>query len=418
MITVLRLSQIQDRIHRALVLNFSEPVWIRAEIAQSKLNRGHYYLQLVEKAEGSDERIAQIDAVLWSNRTRGFPDALKQELPKILEDGMEIQVLVRVDYHAIYGLKLTIEDIDLSVAQGRMAVRRQQIIKELNELGLHNRNRNLPLPMVIQRVAVITSLHAAGWQDFREQLVSNIYGFAYHLEVFPASMQGASVEQEVLHQLHAIQERASEFDVCVLIRGGGSKLDLAWFDNKSIGVAIAQLDIPVLTGIGHEIDETVSDLVAYRALKTPTAVATFLLETNMNFDAKLIHFSQQIHQAMQQSLHQAGSKLDRSAQALRHTIKQTIDKSSWDLHQLKKDIRMHVAMRIKDQTLTLDQMAIQLGQLDPDAILARGYSMTIYQNQPVRDPAKIPSQALLMTYVEKGKLISKTISNEQEESEL
>lgn len=418
MITVLRLSQIQDRIHRALVLNFSEPVWIRAEIAQSKLNRGHYYLQLVEKAEGSDERVAQIDAVLWSSRSRGFPDILKKELPKILEDGMEIQVLVRVDYHAIYGLKLTIEDIDLTVAQGRMAVRRQQIINDLKELGLFDRNRNLPFPNVIQRVAVITSLHAAGWQDFREQLVSNMYGFDYHLEVFPASMQGGAVEQEVLHQLNAIQERASEFDVCVLIRGGGSKLDLAWFDNKSIGVAIAESDLPVLTGIGHDMDETVSDLVASRALKTPTAVATFLLETNMAFDASLVYRHQQISQIMQRALHLADGKLDRTVLSLRHSVQQAFDKSTWGLQQTTKDLRTHLAQRMKDQHLTLDQMTIQIGQLNPDTILSRGYSMTIYQDQPVRDPVKVPPGVRITTYVEKGILISKTISNEQEENEL
>lgn len=127
---------------------------------------------------------------------------------------------------------------------------------------------------MIQRVAVITSLQAAGWQDFQAQLQNNPYGFQFQLEVFPAAMQGASVEQDVLNQLQAISERLEQFDVCVIIRGGGSKLDLAWFDNRSIGEHIALLGIPVLTGIGHEIDETVSDLVAARSLKTPTAVAS------------------------------------------------------------------------------------------------------------------------------------------------
>lgn len=412
MITVLRLSQIQDRIHRALVLNFSEPVWIRAEVAQSRLNRGHYYLQLVEKADGSDERIAQIDAVLWSSRSRGFPDALKKELSTILEEGMEIQVLVRVDYHAIYGLKLNLEDIDLTVAQGRLALHRQQIIKQIKEMGLFDRNRQLPFPLVIQRVAVITSLQAAGWQDFREHLQNNAYGYTFHLDVFPAAMQGASVEQEVIQQLNTISDRADEFDVCVIIRGGGSKLDLAWFDNQSIGEAIARSGIPVLTGIGHDIDETVSDLVAARTLKTPTAVASFILETNLAVDSQLQSLRQAIIQTMDNRLLQSASQLDRAVITLKHTMHQTWDRSGWVLDQFMKEIRTSIHQRMKEQELSLDQLDRQVSQLDPAAILSRGFSMTTYQDKPVRDPGEVPAGSRLKTFVEKGIVYSNTQSDE------
>ena len=412
MITVLRLSQIQDRIHRALVLNFSEPVWIRAEVAQSRLNRGHYYLQLVEKADGSDERIAQIDAVLWSSRSRGFPDALKKELSTILEEGMEIQVLVRVDYHAIYGLKLNVEDIELTVAEGRLALHRQQIIQQIKEMGLFDRNRHLPFPLVIQRVAVITSLQAAGWQDFREHLQNNAYGYTFQLDIFPAAMQGASVEQEVIKQLNTIRDRADEFDVCVIIRGGGSKLDLAWFDNQSIGEAIARSGIPVLTGIGHDIDETVSDLVAARALKTPTAVASFILETNLTVDSQLLSLRQAIIQTMDNRLRQSASQLDRVVITLNHTMHQTWDRTGWVLDQFMKEIRMNITQRLKEQELSLDQLVRQVGQLDPAAILSRGFSMTTYQDKPVRDPAEVPAGSRLKTFVEKGIVYSNTQSDE------
>ncbi len=418
MYSVLRLSQIQDRIHRALVLNFSEPLWVKAEVAQSRLNKGHYYLQLVEKAEGSDERIAQIDAVLWGSRTRGFPDTVKQELPKLLEEGHEIQALARIDYHPIYGLKLTLEDIDLSVSQGRMALRRQQIIQELDAAGLLQRNRELPFPCVIQRIAVITSLQAAGWQDFQAQLRDNSYGFGFQLEVFPAAMQGASVEQDVLNQLEAITGRIAEFDVCVIIRGGGSKLDLAWFDNRSIGEKIALLDIPVFTGIGHEIDETVSDLVAARSFKTPTAVASFILETNLHFDSDLVELGRMIRQETEKSFLSAHTGLDQLKQSLLHTASRWIEQHDWHLQQRLKDLQQSSRAILKSHDQHVDHLVQQLHQLDPDKVLSRGYSMTLYQNKPLRDPGLVRAGEQIITYLEHGVLTSITQTNEQEETEL
>ncbi|MCF8236535.1 MAG: exodeoxyribonuclease VII large subunit [Saprospiraceae bacterium] len=412
MYTVLRLSQIQDRIQRALVLNFSEPLWIRAEVAQSRLNRGHYYLQLVEKAEGSDERIAQIDAVLWGSRSRVFPDTVKQELPHLLEEGHEIQALVRIDYHPIYGLKLNLEDIDLSIAEGKMALRRQQIIQELDSAGLLHKNKELLFPQVIQRVAVITSLQAAGWQDFQAQLQDNPYGFQFRLEVFPAAMQGASVEQDVLNQLDTITQRLEGFDVCVIIRGGGSKLDLAWFDNRSIGEKIARMGIPVLTGIGHEIDETVSDLVAARSLKTPTAVASFILETNLQFDSLLYELGRQINQETASVFQQAHANLDQIKQALIHTSSRWIEQREWEVRQLTRDLQQSAAYTLNDHQLRLSHYEEQILQLDPATILSRGFSMTMYQNKPLRDPSEIAPGEEITTYLEHGILTSITQTNE------
>ncbi|MCB9311290.1 MAG: exodeoxyribonuclease VII large subunit [Lewinellaceae bacterium] len=418
MIPSMRLSHLQERIHRALVLNFSDPIWIKAEIAQIRVNRGHHYIQLVEHAPGEKERVAQVDAVLWSNRIRQLPDIVKRELPEILKEGHEVQLLVRVDYHPVYGLKLIIEEIDLTTAAGQMARQRQVILDELRRMGLLERNRQLPFPLVIQRIAVITSQQAAGWIDFQRQLEENSFGLAFQLEVFQAAMQGGHVEQEVLAQLEAVNQRSDEFDACVLIRGGGSKLDLAWFDNQSIGTAIASLQIPMLTGIGHEIDKTISDLVAARSLKTPTAVASFILETNLQFDSQLASLAGQMGLLSERRVVTAAGYLDQVQNQVRHHWHRWVDRQDWELTRWHTSLRQFSLQEIRNQAEQLEQRHQQIHNLDPALVLARGFSMTLYRGHPLKDPGKVKPGETIITHLEKGRITSQITNNEQTETDL
>ena len=206
--------------------------------------------------------------------------------------GLEVRVLVQPEYHQRYGLKLVVQDIDPAFTLGKLAGRRQENIQKLRTLDLLERNKNVPLPRVLQRIAVISSERAAGYRDFQTQLLENPFNYDFFAVLLPASMQGELVEKEVIQRLQEIERKKEQYDCIIIIRGGGAKTDLLAFDGLALSKAIAACSLPVLTGIGHDVDESVVDIVAHRALKTPTAVADFILHHNAAFEAELLEAQQ------------------------------------------------------------------------------------------------------------------------------
>lgn len=275
----LSLSELQLVIKDSLYLALPDMYWVIAEISEVKENyNGHCYLELIEKHPDDVNIRARARAVIWSNRYRFLKAFFENSTGESLKEGMKIMVRVKIEYHEIYGLSLVINDIDPAFTIGDMAIRRQQIIRRLEEEGVISMNRELEIPLVPQRIAIISSYSAAGYTDFINHLKSNNSGYVFYTALFDTPVQGKETETGVIKSLEKIAGHIDKFDLVVIIRGGGSQTDLSWFDSYAIAYYITQFPIPVLTGIGHDKDLSVTDIVANISLKTPTAVADFLIE--------------------------------------------------------------------------------------------------------------------------------------------
>lgn len=272
-------------IRRAIDQNMPDTYLVTAEIQSLSVNRsGHAYLELVEKSETDDHVISQARATIWAGQYRMLKAYFETTTGRKLQPGIKIMVKAKVNYHEIYGLSLNITDIMPEYTVGEIAIQRQRTIDSLKADGIYDMNQQLDLPQLVQNIAVISSATAAGYGDFCKQLLDNQYGYHFNATLFEASMQGDGAAAAITRQLDLIARHRHLFDCVAIIRGGGSKTDLACFDQLSICQHICQFPLPIITGIGHDRDESISDLVANTPLKTPTAVAQFLIDRAHNCD--------------------------------------------------------------------------------------------------------------------------------------
>lgn len=296
------LFDLNEYIRRVVALNFPETFWVHAEISQINESRGQYYIDLIEKSVKSDEVVAKSSAVIWYKSVLFLRKKLGDLLDPILQNGTEVKFKVSVDYNERYGLKLVVEDIDLTYTIGQLEINRQKVIERLKKENLLEKNTLTEVPSVIQRIAVLSSGRAAGYQDFVEQLTNNPYGYTYTIDLYDSAVQGKNVSNDICNALRSIEEIVYKYDAIVIIRGGGSKLDLSGFDDYNIGSNIAKSSIPVFTGIGHDIDNTIADLVAHTSIKTPTAVANFLIDHNAMFEGTINHIAETIQASILQRI--------------------------------------------------------------------------------------------------------------------
>lgn len=284
----LKLSELNGLVKKAIGEAFTAPVWVIGEISELKTNRsGHCYLNLIEKEENGDAIVAQARATIWSYTFRMLRPYFESTTGQQLTEGLKVLVSVSVEFHELYGYSLNIRDIDPTYTLGDMARRRREIITRLESEGVAEMNKELELPLVPQKIAIISSPTAAGYQDFIDQLINNPAGYHFVLKLFPAVMQGNQAETSIIEALEQIFLYENFFDAVVIIRGGGSQADLSCFDNYNLAYYITQFPLPVITGIGHEKDDSIVDLVAHTRLKTPTAVAEFLISGVAQFDQRL-----------------------------------------------------------------------------------------------------------------------------------
>lgn len=295
MVEKLSLSELQLIIKDSLYLALPDMYWVAAEISEIKENyAGHCYLELVEKHPDDKNIRARAKAVIWGNRYRFLKSFFENITGQPLREGLKILVKTKIEYHEIYGLSLVISDIDPAFTMGEMVVKRQMIIKRLEEEGVFTMNRELDFPVIPQKIAVISSRNAAGYTDFINHLTQNNFGYVFYTALIETAMQGNDTEAGVINALDKIASKGDLFDLVVIIRGGGSQTDLSWFDNYNIAYHITQFPLPVITGIGHEKDLSVTDMVAFQSLKTPTAVAGYLIECMNNADNQLNEMSLEI----------------------------------------------------------------------------------------------------------------------------
>ncbi|KGE86223.1 MAG: exodeoxyribonuclease VII large subunit [Phaeodactylibacter xiamenensis] len=401
------LYELNEYIRRIIALNLPAPVWVSCEIYQLNVSRGHRYLSLVQKAEGKDQIIAQSDAVLWQRQYRKLERKLGASLIQILRSGTAVLLRVSIDFSERYGLKLVVEDIDLAYTMGQLEQQRRATFERLKAEQLLSKNSNQKLPLVPQRLAVISSPTAAGLEDLMRQLEQNEYGYKFQVRVFPAAMQGQNAPLEVAAQIRSIQSLTRPYDVIIIARGGGARLDLAAFDDYELCVAVAECPIPVLTGIGHEIDEVLLDLVAHTALKTPTAVAEWLIDRAARFESQLVEAGYAISKLVQQQFSQQKLQLERWAQQLKYLSVQKLQREHQHIDRLRQLIPPTVRQHLKLEQQQLQQFEQLLQLLSPEATLRRGYTLTTLEGQPVTDARNVKKGDILTTRFKDGTVKSK-----------
>ncbi len=291
----LSLTELQLIIKDSLYIALPDFYWVVAEISEMKENSaGHCYLELIEKLPDEKDARAKVKAIIWGNRSRFLKSFFENSTGETIKEGMKVLVRVKIEYHELFGLSLIISDIDPSFTIGEMALKRKMIIKKLEEDGVFSMNKEILFPAIPQRIAVISSGKAAGYSDFLNHLSENSYGYIFYTALFESALQGIEMENGIISALDRIADHINLFDVVVIIRGGGSQSDLSWFDNYRIAFHVTQFPLPVITGIGHEKDLSITDMVAFQSLKTPTAVADYLIDSVSGAEDRLKEISSEI----------------------------------------------------------------------------------------------------------------------------
>ena len=374
------LSQLQQRIKSVIEQGMPLPVWVVAEIAECKVNySGHCYLELVEKTESTDSRAAtgvpkaQARAVIWRSQYAMLSAYFESQTGSRLAAGMKILAKVTVSYHELYGLSLQITDLDPSYTLGEVERQKQLTINQLQADGVWDCNREVELPTLVQRLAVVSSASAAGYRDFCQELQRSPYAFRHSL--FEAVMQGAAAEESICVALSAIAEREDEFDAVIIIRGGGSSSDLSCFNSYRICSYVAQFPLAVITGIGHDKDVSVADMVAHTPLKTPTAVAAWLDERMALLEGRIDEAAQLLIDAARTKTAAEQLRVERWAGLIRELAKRMCERELSRLTLLQEQLRAAAERTIERETSRL-QLALELVEAhNPKQILRRGFAV-------------------------------------------
>ena len=403
-----RLSRVLQRARRALALNFPDPIWLRAELSEVSERRGHRYLQLVEKGD-HESTVARVGGVVWSRDYRAVLRKRGEAAAEVLTAGQAVVVQVTVDFHEVYGLKLVVVDWDPAFTLGQLELRRREIVADLLGRRLLRRNAALTLPLVVQRIAVVTSARAAGYADFDAQLAANSQGYRFETTLFDVSVQGEQTETSVADALSQIASRADAFDAIALLRGGGSRLDLASFDRLGIGEAIASCPIPVLSGIGHETDETLPDLVAHTSLKTPTALAEYIIERATRFEAGLLATAREIVRRAERVRARRSEILQRFERDVAFASSQRLQREYGSVLQAEERLAFCTHAATRRHAERLDALESHLSTLDPRAVLSRGFALVSRGGSPIGSAEVLRSGDRILTQFNDG-AVESTVS--------
>jgi len=352
----LKLSELNGLVKKAVGEAFTAPIWVIGEISELKTNRsGHCYLNLIEKEENGDAIVAQARATIWSYTYRMLRPFFESTTGQQLTEGLKVLLSVSVEFHELYGYSLNIRDVDPTYTLGDMARRRREIIARLQSEGVAEMNKELDLPLVPQKIAIISSSTAAGYQDFVDQLTNNPVGYHFDLKLFPAIMQGNQAETSIIGALEQIYLYENFFDAVVIIRGGGSQADLSCFDNYNLAYFITQFPLPVITGIGHEKDDSIVDMVAHTRLKTPTAVAEFLISGVAQFDLHLDEINKQFIKIVTDLIAESKNNIEQITRMIAPLTREKISKANNNLNQTIRKLDNSVKKFIQNRNYQLDR---------------------------------------------------------------
>ena len=400
------LFELNEHIRRVVALNFEAPLWVRCEISQVGESRGHRYLGLIDKDPEDDHIKAQSNGVLWARQYFSLRKKYGEVLDDIMQDGVDVRIKVSVDFHERYGLKLVVEDVDPSYTMGNLELQRREILEKLEKKNLIGKNALLPVPPVLQRLAVLSAEHAAGYQDFKEHLTHNPYGYYYDIDLYTVALQGNNVESEIVTALKQVNRAAAHYDCVIIIRGGGSRLDLGSFDSYAIGEAIAHAKLPVLSGIGHEVDNTVVDVVANQSLKTPTAVANMLIDHNLEYEGECNQFFDQIAYQIESRVTRARNNLQNAETMLAVVPRTLIENQDQRLTRIVELLQQRKKEILNYHATVLDHASNLTQAIDPVRTLERGFSITRVNGQALRSVKDARSGDQITTQVADGTINS------------
>ena len=407
---VLTLFELNSLVHEVIEDNFDEQYWVVGELSDVSTPAfgGHFYGELVQKDEESDRIVARARITCWARNYNMIRLRFQKEAGETLRKGLQVKLLVEVNFHEQYGYSLNVVDIDSTFTLGDLAKRRREILQQLEKDGILHDNQSLPLPRLLKRIAVISSATAAGYGDFCHQLEENDYGFHFEVQLFPAVMQGEQVPESIIAALEEIREEPP-FDLVVIIRGGGASSDLSDFDSYELAACIALYPLPVLTGIGHERDETVLDYVAHTKVKTPTAAASFIIEHQAEEAALLDDLYQRITHSAKEQIQREKQRLEHQRAVLPLLFMGFYQKGENRLVLLSQRLSSSAKQSLEREKHSLQLMQQRLNSLDPRLLLKRGYTITTCGGKLVRSIEGLAEGEVLTTQTEKGEIYSKVV---------
>lgn len=370
----LTLADLQRLVRTTIEGRFTEPLWVSAEISELKVNRsGHCYLNLVEKGSKSGTPEAEARAVIWRSAYQRLATVFEELSGTRLAAGIRVLVRVAVSYHEVYGFMLQIIDIDPAYTLGEVERRRRETIAQLQRDGVWDMNREVAMHRPALRIAIISSATAAGYQDFMREVGRAPYHFRFTL--FESLMQGNSAEQSIISSLVAIAEREEEFDATVIIRGGGSTSDLGIFDSYLVASYVAQFPLPIISGIGHDKDVSVVDMVAHTACKTPTAVATHLVELVDEEIALIDDLASRLRDGVARRIANEKLRLERSSGEMKNLVAVKLTRENMHLDALDEGIVGQARQIIAREHQRLDAAADTAEARSPQRLLRLGFAL-------------------------------------------
>lgn len=419
----LTLYELNELVRETIEISMPDEYWVEAELSDVN-DRGHCYMELIQKSPSSKTPIAKARAVCWKARWLYVRSRFESVTGQPLHAGLKVLLKVKATFHEAFGFSYNISDIDPAFTLGDMARRRQEILRKLQEEGVLELQKELSIPLFAQRIAVISSETAAGYGDFCNQLHSNEYGFAFFPRLFPAVMQGEQVEESVISALNKINDRFEDYDVVVIIRGGGATADMSGFDTFSLAENVANFPLPIITGIGHERDECVLDRVSNTRVKTPTAAAAFLIDHLARVYARITesqdallnvasrrmeqermrlrHLSERIPDLFRLFQMRQESRLDLLMRNLTSKIQGRLESQRWQLDARETAIKMLVGRLLESRRQQMRLLEEKLHLMDPQRMLKRGYSITLYKGCSVKDASSLKPGSEIETRLAKG----------------
>ena len=383
----LTLYQLNRLVHEVIECEMPHQYWVEAELSECRESRGHCYMELIERDEQSATPIARASAKCWANRWLLIRPHFERTTGQRLAAGMKVLLCVTPQFHEAYGFSWIVSDIDPTYTLGDQARRRQEIIRQLKEEGVFDLQKGLKLPLFCLRIAVISSQTAAGYGDFCNQLADS--PFAFRTQLFPAIMQGEGIEQSIIDALNRIYSHKGSdplcgFDCVVIIRGGGATSDMSGFDTLALAENVANFPIPIITGIGHDRDECILDMISHTRVKTPTAAAAFLID----------HLQEVLG-----TVEDAQNLITRYAQ-------QKLSTFSLQLTSMSERLPLLMERRLTTERHRLELLDEKMKSLDPSLLLRRGYSITLKDGHTLRDPSLLEPGDCIETRLEKGTIQS------------
>ena len=406
-ITLLELNRL---VREVIESEMPHEYWVEAELSECRESRGHCYMELIEKDEHSATPIAKASAKCWAQKWMLVRPYFERTTGQRLAAGMKVLLKVYPQFHEAFGFSWIVTDIDPTYTMGDMARKRQEIIRQLKEEGVFELQKELELPVFSQRIAVISSETAAGYGDFCNQLSDNPYGFQFRTWLFPAIMQGEGTGQSIIAALEKIYTIINQFDCVVIIRGGGATSDMSGFDTLELAENVANFPIPIITGIGHERDESILDMVAHTKVKTPTAAAAFLISHLKEVADAINETESTIVRRVQDRMQMEQIRLNRIAEAIPRLFSIVKTRQEARIEAFEQRMPLLIERRITAERHRLQLIEEKAKNLDPTLLLKRGYSITLHQGKAVRDPKTLKPGDEIETRVEKGSITSKVTS--------